>query len=113
VIKEKDMATTTTAVGKPNKVKGKPVSQSYWSLVWWKFKKNRAAVVGGIALILLYFSFVAIPEFIPPTIKILSTFTEARPQPIRFIDERASSTCSRLFTAGTANRPKAAHPNLR
>ena len=82
------MATTTTAVSKPNKAKGKPASQSYWSLVWWKFKKNRAAVVGGIVLILLYVSFVAIPEFLAPYDKeTTSNFTEARPQPIRFIDE--------------------------
>ncbi len=23
------------------------LSQAYWSLVWWKFKKNKLAVVGG------------------------------------------------------------------
>ncbi len=82
------MATTTTAVSSAKKASGKPVSQSYWSLVWWKFKKNRAAVVGGIVLILLYVSFVAIPEFIAPYSKdTVSNFTEARPQPLRFVDE--------------------------
>lgn len=82
------MATTTTAVGKTDKAKKKPVSQSYWSLVWWKFKKNRAAVVGGIILLLIYFSFVVVPEFISPYDKEhTSNFLEARPQTIRFIDE--------------------------
>ena len=36
----------TVAPTKQNKV-----SQSYWSLVWWKFKRNRVAVLGGILLI--------------------------------------------------------------
>ena len=35
-------------------VKQKQVSQSYWSLVWWKFKRNQVAVVGGVILVLFY-----------------------------------------------------------
>ncbi len=82
------MATTTTAVGKTDKVQKKPVTQSYWSLVWWKFKKTRAAVVGGILLAFIYLCFVGIPEFISPYDKqTTSSFLEARPQTIRFIDE--------------------------
>jgi hypothetical protein len=42
-MKETKMATTTTAVAKAEKAQKKPVSQSYWSLVWWKFKKNRGS----------------------------------------------------------------------
>lgn len=79
---------TTTAVAKAEKPQKKPVSQGYWPLVWWKFKKNKMAVVGGILLILMYFSFVIIPEFIAPyQLERRSSFTEARPQPIRFIDQ--------------------------
>lgn len=85
------MATTTTAVGKTEKTRKKPETQSYWSLVWWKFKKNRAAVVGGIALALIYFSFVVIPEFIAPYDKeTTSKFLEARPQTIRFVDQNGT-----------------------
>ncbi|MCX7669974.1 MAG: ABC transporter permease [Anaerolineae bacterium] len=66
----------------------KPVSQSYWSLVWWKFKKNKLAIVGGIVLAIMYFSFVAIPEFIAPyALERRSEYTEARPQTIRFVDQ--------------------------
>ncbi len=66
----------------------KPVSQSYWSLVWWKFKKNRLAIVGGILLILFYFGFVGIPEFLAPyDLEHRSNYTEARPQTIRFVDK--------------------------
>jgi peptide/nickel transport system permease protein len=65
----------------------KPVSQSYWSLVWWKFKKNKTAVIGGILLIVFYIGFVAIPEFLSPyLLETRSNYTEARPQTIRFVD---------------------------
>ncbi len=80
---------TTTAVGKVEKAKKKPVSQSYWSLVWWKFKKNRTAVIGGILLLLFYFSFVGIPEFLSPyQLERTSSFTEAPPQALHFIDSK-------------------------
>lgn len=83
------MATTTTTIGKAGKVQKIQVSQSYWSLVWWKFKKNRTAVIGGILLFLFYFSFVVIPEFISPHyLETTSSFTEARPQTIRFVDSQ-------------------------
>ncbi|HET9590756.1 MAG TPA: ABC transporter permease [Anaerolineales bacterium] len=67
--------------------KQKQVSQSYWSLVWWKFKRNRTAVVGGILLIAFYISFVAIPEFISPyALARSSKYVEAPPTKIRFVD---------------------------
>ncbi len=67
----------------------KPVSQSYLSLVWWKFKRNRVAIIGGIILLIFYFSFVAIPEFISPyLLERRSEYTEARPQTIRFVDSQ-------------------------
>jgi peptide/nickel transport system permease protein len=66
----------------------KPVSQSYWALVWWKFKKNKLAIVGGLMLLLMYFSFVGIAEFVAPyELERRSEYTEARPQTIRFVDE--------------------------
>lgn len=72
----------------PKTVQSKPVSQSYWSLVWWKFKKNKLAIVGGIILFVMYFCFVGIPEFIAPyALERRSEYTEARPQTIRFVDE--------------------------
>jgi peptide/nickel transport system permease protein len=65
----------------------KPVTQSYFALVWWKFKKNKLAIVGGVVLLLLYFSMVAVPEFVSPyLLERRSNFTEARPQTIRFVD---------------------------
>ncbi|HLE03579.1 MAG TPA: ABC transporter permease [Anaerolineales bacterium] len=63
----------------------KRVSQSYWSLVWWKFKKNRLAVVGGGGVILFYVVCGMVAEFVSPyTLHYQSDFLEARPQPIVF-----------------------------
>ena len=73
---------TTTAA------KQKQVSQSYYSLVWWKFKRNRVAVIGGIVLLAFYFSFVFIPEFLSPyALDNTSNYTEAGPTRIHFIDQ--------------------------
>ena len=35
----------------PAPAKQKQVSQSYMALVWWKFKRNRTAVIGGFLLL--------------------------------------------------------------
>ncbi len=65
----------------------KPLSQSYYALVWWKFKKNKIAIVGGLVLIIFYVSFVLLPEFIAPyPLEARSDNTEAAPQKIRFVD---------------------------
>jgi len=73
---------TTTAA------KQKQVSQSYYSLVWWKFKRNRVAVIGGIVLLAFYFSFVFIPEFLSPyALDNTSNYTEAGPTRIHFIGQ--------------------------
>jgi peptide/nickel transport system permease protein len=65
----------------------KQVSQSYWALVWWKFRRNRVAVIGGIMLLLFYFSFVFIPEFISPyALETTSDYVEAKPTRIHFVD---------------------------
>jgi len=77
----------TTAVAPTKQAQKKPVSQSYWSLVWWKFKKNKLAIVGGIILIVMYFTMVVIPEFISPyALERSSEYTAAKPQAIRFVD---------------------------
>jgi peptide/nickel transport system permease protein len=68
-------------------VKKKQVSQSYWSLVWWKFKRNRVAVLGGIILLSFYFGFVIIPEFLSPyQLEHTSDYVEAPPTKLHFVD---------------------------
>jgi len=61
------------------------VSGAYWSLVWWKFKKNRMAIVGAIIVAAFYLFCVVLAEFLAPyTLQQQTDFLEARPQPIVF-----------------------------
>lgn len=65
----------------------KQVSQSYWNLVWWKFKRNRVAVLGGILLLTSYIVFVLIPEFVAPyALERTSEYVEAPPTRLHFVD---------------------------
>ena len=67
------------------------VSQSYWNLVWYKFRKNRLAVVGGVIILLFYLTCLIFPEFFAPyTAPRESTFIEAPPTWPQFIDEEGN-----------------------
>src|SRR3954447_12987369 len=69
----------------------KQASQSYLSLVWWKFKKNRTAIIGGVILIILHVAMVVVPEFVAPyLLEHASDYVEASPQRIHFIDQAGS-----------------------
>lgn len=64
------------------------ISQSYWALVWWKFKKNRTAVLGGIMLAIFYIVCVFFAEFFAPYPKELeSAYIEAVPTGFQFRDQ--------------------------
>jgi peptide/nickel transport system permease protein len=70
-------------------LKQKQVSQSYYSLVWWKFRKNKLAIFGGIVVILFYFGMVGLPEFLSPyLLETRTDFSRAQPQTIRFVDSK-------------------------
>ena len=65
--------------------KQEELSQAYWSLVWWKFKKNKLAIVGGILIILFYTICGLFAEFFSPyLVNTQSTYLESRPQPVVF-----------------------------
>ena len=67
------------------------VSQSYWSLVWWKFRKNKLAVVGAIILAFYYITCVFFAEFFAPYPKDLeSDYLEARPTYFQFRDSEGN-----------------------
>ena len=66
----------------------KKVSQNYWSLVWWKFRRNRLAVIGAIILSIYYITCIFFAEFFAPYPKDLeSNYLEARPTYIQFRDD--------------------------
>jgi len=67
------------------------ISQSYWALVWWKFKKNRTAVLGGIMLSIFYIVCVFFAEFFAPYPKELeSAYIEAVPTGFHFRDQEGN-----------------------
>jgi peptide/nickel transport system permease protein len=69
----------------------KQVSQNYWSLVWWKFRKNRLAVIGGIILLFYYVTCVFFAEFFAPySSNTESEFIEARPTYPTFVDKEGN-----------------------
>ncbi|MCD4737815.1 MAG: hypothetical protein K8R89_00960, partial [Anaerolineae bacterium] len=66
-------------------VQQEQISQAYLALVWWKFKKNKMAVVGGIIVILFYLLCGVLAEFVSPyPLDFQSDYLEARPQPLVF-----------------------------
>jgi len=69
----------------------KKVSQSYWSLVWWKFRKNRLAVIGAIILLIYYITCIFFAEFFAPYAKDReSAYIEARPTYFQFRDQEGN-----------------------
>lgn len=82
--------------------KAKKISQSYASLVWWKFRKNRLAVFGGIVILIYFITCVFLPEFFSPYSKGLeSRYIEARPTFFHWRDE-AGNFSLRPFVYGLA-----------
>lgn len=72
---------------KQKSVQKEQISQSYLSLVWWRFKKNRLAVAGAIILVLFYTVCGLFAEFFTPyTLHYESDYLEARPQWLHFKD---------------------------
>lgn len=85
------MAVVEQAQPIPAPTKQKKVGQSYWSLVWWKFKKNRLAVFGGVLLIIFYTVCGLLAEFFAPhTLENQTRYLEARPTPITFKDPQGN-----------------------
>ncbi len=77
--------TTTTAPTTKRESKQKEVRQDYWSLVWWRFKKNRLAVVGGVMVFAFYIICGIFAEFFAPyQLQNSSQYLQAPPQQIVF-----------------------------
>ena len=81
------MAVSTVPVALP--AKRQAAGQSYWNLVWYRFKKNRLGVFGSLVILALYLMFVVFPEFFSPyELEHRSNFIEAPATPIRFVDDK-------------------------
>jgi peptide/nickel transport system permease protein len=67
------------------------VSQSYWNLVWYKFRKNKLAIVGAVIILLFYLMCLLFPEFFAPYGPAReSNFIEAPPTWPHFVDEEGN-----------------------
>ena len=86
----------------------KKVSQSYLSLVWWKFRRNRLAVIGAIILLIYYITCIFFAEFFAPYSKELeSSYVEARPTYLQFVDDQGKFSL-RPFVYGLEKKIDAA-----
>lgn len=65
----------------------KQLTASQWQLIWWRFRKHRAAMISIVVLAVLYTVALFAGFFAPhdPT-QVVSEFADAPPQPIVFID---------------------------
>jgi peptide/nickel transport system permease protein len=66
---------------------------SQWQLMWWKFRKHRLAMIGGVVTILVYLIAIFV-EFLAPLDPNLvnSTYTYAPPQRLHFIEQTPQGT---------------------
>jgi peptide/nickel transport system permease protein len=63
-------------------------SQSYWALVWWRFRRSRAAIAGVVIVLLSYLVGALFAEFFSPyPVNQQSDYVEARPQWPHFVDQ--------------------------
>jgi peptide/nickel transport system permease protein len=62
-------------------------SQSYWQLVWWRFRRSRLAVAGGLCVLGLYLVCGVFAEFFSPyLLDHTSTYAKAPPQMLHWRD---------------------------
>lgn len=84
------MADAGTAAGSP---RPRHQAAGQWQLVWWRFRKHKLALVGGIITIAIYF--VALfAEFLAPTLPgaHAARYTYAPPQPVSFFAQTERGT---------------------
>ena len=86
-----------TATGVPAPPEGEAEARAYvasqWQLMWWKFRKHKLAMIGGVVAIVIYL--IAIfAEFLAPTNPEIysARYTYAPPQRIHFINTTESGT---------------------
>ncbi len=78
----------SSAISEIEEPESRVVVARQWQLIWWRFRKHRLAVLGGLITILIYL--VAIfAEFLAPfaTDTYGSRYTYAPPQPLHLIDQ--------------------------
>lgn len=74
---------------------------SQWQLMWWKFRKHRLAMIGGIVTILIYLIAILV-EFLTPydPNSVNATYTYAPPQRLHLVDTAGDGTRLHLYVFG-------------
>lgn len=77
---------------------------SQWKLVWWRFRKHRLAVIGGIVTLIIYL-IAGMAEFIAPfaSDRYDPSMTYAPPQPLRLLDTSDGTTRIYLHAWGVVS----------
>src|SRR5690554_941373 len=61
---------------------------SQWTLMWWRFRKHKLAIIGGIVTLIIYVIVVFAEFFAPfPADKVSTQLTYAPPQTLVLFDE--------------------------
>ncbi|HRJ40609.1 MAG: ABC transporter permease [Caldilineaceae bacterium] len=59
-----------------------------WQLMWWKFRKHRLAMLGGVVTILIYLVTIFVEFLAPfPPVSFAAKYTYAPPQPLHLFEE--------------------------
>lgn len=74
---------------------------SQWQLMWWKFRKHRLAMIGGIVTILIYLIAIFVEPLTPydPN-SVNATYTYAPPQRLHLVDTSGGGTHFHLYVFG-------------
>ncbi len=74
---------------------------SQWQLIWWRFRKHRLAMLGGIVTLLIYIVAIFAGFFAPVAGNAIEpTFTFAPPQPLRLFEQTADGLRFRPHVLG-------------
>jgi len=63
---------------------------SQWKLMWWRFRRNKLAIISGCVLIILYIVAICAEFFSPYDPNYRSDFTYCPPTKIHFVDEKGN-----------------------
>jgi peptide/nickel transport system permease protein len=72
----------------PAEAESRVAIASQWQLMWWKFRKHKLAVAGGVITILIYLVALFVEFLAPfPADMFSATYTYAPPQPLHLFEE--------------------------
>lgn len=84
---------TVKANARPQEPENRVQVASQWQLMWWKFRKHKAAMIGAVITILIYLIAIFAPFLAPfDTERFSAQHTYAPPQPLHLFETTAEGT---------------------